>query len=225
MPELQRRDEVYVLDLGADENRFSLDWLMSVNGLLDEVGKQSTPRALVTMAQGKFYSNGLDLDWVLAHRDQVNAYVADVQALLARMLALPMSTVAAVTGHAFGAGSMLAMAHDWRVMRADRGFFCFPEVDIRLPFTPGMAALIQAKLTPATALTAMTTGRRYGGQEALTAGLVDLAVPEAEVVTRAIDLVRPLAGKDPGTLGAIKATMYAAETAALQQPSAVTLPS
>ena len=36
-------------------------------------------------------------------------------------------------------GSMLAMAHDWRVMRADRGSFCFPEVDIRLAFTPGMA--------------------------------------------------------------------------------------
>ena len=110
-------------------------------------------------------------------------------------------------------------------MRADRGFFCFPEVDIRLPFTPGMAALVQAKLTPATALMAMTTGRQYGGNEAPAAGLVDLAAPEAEVVTQAIDLVRPLAGKDPGTLGAIKATMYAAETAALQQPSAVTLPS
>ena len=76
-------------------------------------------------------------------RAQVNAYVADAQALLARMLALPIPTVAAVTGHAFGAGSMLATAHDWRVMRADRGFFCFPEVDIRLPFTPGMAALVR----------------------------------------------------------------------------------
>jgi enoyl-CoA hydratase/carnithine racemase len=225
MPELQRRDEVYVLDLGADENRFSLAWMDSVSALLDEVSKQPAPRALVTVARGKFYSNGLDLDWVLTHRDHVSAYVADAQALLAKMLALPVPTVAAVTGHAFGAGSMLAMAHDWRVMRADRGFFCFPEVDIRLPFTPGMAALVQAKLTPATALTAMTTGRQYGGQEALAAGLVDLAVPEAEVVTQAIDLVRPLAGKDPGTLGAIKATMYAAETAALQQPSAVTLPS
>jgi hypothetical protein len=32
---------------------------------------------------------------------------------------------------------------------ADRGYYCFPEVDIRIPFTPGMAALIQAKLTPA----------------------------------------------------------------------------
>ena len=219
MPALHRREEVYVLDLGDDENRFTLDWLTSVNTLLDEVSRQPAPRALVTMPRGKFYSNGLDLDWVLAHPDQMGAYVADVQALLARMLALPMPTVAAVTGHAFGAGAMLATAHDWRVMRADRGYYCFPEVDIRLPFTPGMAALIQAKLTPAAAVTAMTTGRRYGGPEALTAGLVDLAVPEAEVLPQAIELMRPLAGKDSDTLGAIKATMYAAAIAALQQPS------
>jgi enoyl-CoA hydratase/carnithine racemase len=224
MPELHRQEDVCVLDLGDDENRFSLDWLMSISALLDEVSNQPAPRALVTMARGKFYSNGLDLDWVLAHPDRIGAYVADVQALLARVLALAMPTVAAVTGHAFGAGAMLAMAHDWRVMRADRGYFCFPEVDIRIPFTLGMAALVQAKLSPTAAVAAMTTGRRYGGPEALAAGLVDLAVPDAEVVTQAIDLVRPLAGKDPGTLGAIKATMFAAELAALQQPSAVTLP-
>jgi enoyl-CoA hydratase/carnithine racemase len=168
------------------------------------------------MARGKFYSNGLDLDWVLAHPDQKGAYIAEVHALLAKMLVLPMPTAAAVTGHAFGGGALLGMAHDWRVMRADRGYYCFPEVDIGLAFTPGMAALVQTKLIPATAVTAMTTGRRYGGLEALTAGLVDLAAPEAEVLTQAIDLVRALAGKDPRTLGAIKATMYAAEIAALQ---------
>ncbi|HEX2308107.1 MAG TPA: hypothetical protein VHI14_07305 [Jatrophihabitantaceae bacterium] len=55
------------------------------------------------------------------------------------------------------------------------------------------------KLTPAAAVTAMTTGRRYGGPEALGAGLVEFAVPDAEVLTKAIELVRPLAGKDPGT--------------------------
>jgi len=224
MPELQRKGEVHVLDLGDDENRFSLDWMKSVGALLDEVSTQPAPRALVTAARGKFSSNGLDLDWILAHPDQRNAFVAEVHALLARMLALPMPTVAAVTGHAFGGGALLGMAHDWRVMRADRGYYCFPEVDIRLAFTPGMAALIQAKLTPAAALTAMTTGRRYSGPEAVTDGLVDLAVPEADVLTQATELVRPLAGKDPGTLGAIKATMYAAATAALQQASEVTLP-
>jgi enoyl-CoA hydratase/carnithine racemase len=216
MPELHRQEEVYLLDLGEDENRFSLDWMKSVSALLDEVNNQPAPRALVTTARGKFYSNGLDLDWVLSHPDQKDAYIAEVHAILARMLALPMPTVAAVTGHAFGGGALLGMAHDWRVMRADRGYYCFPEVDIGLAFTPGMAALVRAKLTPAAAVTAMTTGRRYGGPEALAAGLVDLAPPEAEVLTRAIDLVRPLAGKDPRTLGAIKATMYAAEIAALK---------
>ena len=224
MPELHRQDEVYLLDLGEDENRFSPDWMKSVSALLDEVSQQPAPRALVTVSRGKFYSNGLDLDWVLSHPAEVGAYVGEVHALLATMLTLPMPTVAAVTGHAFGGGSLLAMAHDWRVMRADRGYFCFPEVDIRLAFSPGMAALVQAKLTPAAALTAMTTGRRYGGAEAQSAGLVDLAVPEAEVATRAIELVRPLAAKDPATLGAIKATMYAAQVAALRRPADSTLP-
>jgi Delta3-Delta2-enoyl-CoA isomerase len=140
------------------------------------------------------------------------------------MLTLSMPTVAAVTGHAFGGGALLAMAHDWRVMRGDRGYFCFPEVDIRLAFSPGMAALVQAKLAPAAARTAMTTGRRYGGAEAQSAGLVDLAAPEAEVATQAIELVRPLAAKDPATLGTIKATMYAAPAAALRQAADIQLP-
>lgn len=87
-----------------------------------------------------------------------------------------------------------------------------------------MAALVQAKLTPAAALTAMTTGRRYGGAEAQSAGLVDLAAPEAEVATQAIELVRPLAAKDPATLGTIKATMYVAPAAALRQAADIQLP-
>jgi Delta3-Delta2-enoyl-CoA isomerase len=39
MPALHRREEIYVLDLGDDENRFTLDWLTSVNTLLDEVNR------------------------------------------------------------------------------------------------------------------------------------------------------------------------------------------
>ena len=43
-------------------------------------------------------------------------------------------------------GCGLATAHDFRVMRADRGFWCLPEADIGIPFTRGMSALIQARL-------------------------------------------------------------------------------
>ncbi|MEV3903272.1 enoyl-CoA hydratase-related protein [Mycobacterium sp. NPDC050551] len=215
-PTLEYRDAIAVLTLGDDENRFSVDWLDTVHTQLDEVLTEA--QALITTGIGKFYSNGLDLDWLAANGDRLSWYVSRVQELLDRVLTFPLPTVAAVNGHAFGAGSMLAVAHDYRVMRDDRGYFCFPEVDIRIPFTPGMAALIQAKLPPQTAVTAMTTGHRYGGREALAAALVDDTAPEAGIVEAAAQRLQPILGKDPGTLGAIKTTMYAAVSEALRIP-------
>lgn len=211
---LEITDDIAVLNLGDDENRFSPEWLSTVNGYLDRV-QSGEAKALVTTGDGKFYSNGLDLDWLAAHSDQGDWYVDEVQRLLARVLVAPVPTVAALNGHAFGAGAMLGMAHDFRIMRVDRGYYCFPEVDIRIPFTPGMAALIQAKLAPGAAVEAMTTGRRYGGADARSAGLVTATASEATLTSTAVDLVAPLKGKDPGTLQAIKSTMFASATAAL----------
>ncbi|MER7555852.1 enoyl-CoA hydratase-related protein [Nocardioides sp. NPDC126508] len=210
---LTQTDDVYVLDIGDTENRFSPDWMTSVNDALDKV--VAAPAPLVLTATGKFYSNGLDLDWLGQNADQFEPYVAQVQALLARLLVLPVPTATAINGHAFGAGAMLAMTLDWRVMREDRGFFCFPEVDIQIPFTPGMAALIQAKLTPRAATDSMTTGRRFPGPDALAAGIVDGTAPEAELLEQTIARVAPLAGKSADTLGKIKSTMYATAGAAL----------
>jgi enoyl-CoA hydratase/carnithine racemase len=209
MPTLERHDDVFVLDLGDGENRFHPDWLAEVDAALDEVVKAEGPRALVTAATGKFFSNGLDLDWLFAHPEQHPEYVARVQDLLARTLSLPVFTVSAVQGHAFAAGAMLSLAHDVRVMRADRGFWCLPEADINIPFTPGMSALIQARLAPQTAHVAMTTGRRYGGHDALAAGIVDQAVAEDDVRSTAVELAAAQAAKGAHpTLGAIKTRMY-----------------
>lgn len=208
MPTLDRSGDVFVLDLGDTENRFSPDWLTAVGAALDEVEQAEGARALVTTATGKFFSNGLDLDWLSTHEDQWGGYVSDVQHLLARVLALPLATVAAIQGHAFAAGAMLTLTHDVRVMRADRGFWCLPEVDIAIPFTPGMSALIQSRLAPQTAHVAMTTGRRYGGAEAVEAGIVDQAVAEEAVRSTAVEIAAGLAGKAGATLGTIKARMY-----------------
>ena len=220
MPTLDRDGDVFVLDLGTDENRFHPDWLTAVNSALDEVEGADGPRALVTSATGKFWSNGLDLDWLGANPDRLQSYVVDVQTLLARVLALPVPTVAAVQGHCFAAGAMLALAHDFRVMRADRGYFCLPEVDIEIPFTFGMSALIQARLDKQTAHEVMTTGRRYGGADAAAARIVDATADEGKVLATAVELARPLAGKPAATLGTIKSRMYADVITALRDPSA-----
>jgi enoyl-CoA hydratase/carnithine racemase len=183
---------------------------------LTTVEASDGPRALVMMARGKVFSNGLDLDWLAQHGERFLDYVIDVHALLARVLALPVPTVAAVQGHAFAGGGMLALAHDFRVMRADRGFFCLPEVNINIPFSRGMSALLQGRLSKKTAHEAMTTGRRYGGTEALAAGIVDAVAHEDDVLTSAIEMARALAGNAGPTLGTIKARMYADALAALR---------
>ncbi|KMO84959.1 enoyl-CoA hydratase [Mycolicibacterium chubuense] len=209
-------DKIAILSLGEDENRFSPAFLDDIDAAIDQCLADGAA-GLVTTAGAKFYSNGLDLDWLGAHSDQGPWYLGRVHRLLARMLTLPVPTAAAVVGHAFGAGAMLALAHDFRVMRSDRGFFCLPEVDIRIPFHSGMAALIQAKLTPQAAVASMTTGPRFGGADAHSYGIVDAIAAEAEVTSAAIETLRPLHGKDPGTLGAIKATMFRAVVEALHQ--------
>jgi enoyl-CoA hydratase/carnithine racemase len=200
---------VWTLDLGDNENRFSPDWLDGVGEALGQLESTTEPAVLVTVGGDKFYSNGLDLEWLGRNLDQYDAYVLRVQDLFARILTLPVPTVAAVNGHAFGAGAILAMAHDYRVMREDRGYFCFPEVDIHIPFTAGMNALVTSKLTPRAALDAMATGRRYGGGDAAAVGIVDATASSEGLREAAAGLVRDLAGKDRVTLGTIKARMFA----------------
>ncbi|MGW4888202.1 enoyl-CoA hydratase-related protein [Streptomyces murinus] len=216
MPSLDRQDNVFVLDLGDGENRFHPDWLTAVDTALTEVEKAEGPRALVTAATGKFWSNGLDLDWLLAHADRHQEYVVSVHQLFARMLSLPIVTVAALQGHTFAAGAMLSLAHDLRVMRADRGFWCLPEADINIPFTPGMSALIQSRPAPRTAHESMVTTRRYGGLDAAAAGIVDQAVAEDAVLSTAIETAQGQAAKAGDTLGTIKARMYGPVLAALR---------
>src|SRR4029079_18830628 len=86
MPTLDRHDAVFVLDLGGTENRFHPDWMTAVNALLDEAEKGDDPRALVTTASGKIWSNGLDLEWLFEHPERFAAYTGQVHVLFARVL-------------------------------------------------------------------------------------------------------------------------------------------
>lgn len=215
---LRRDGDVFVLLLGEGENRFNPDTVAAIGALLDEVEGTEGPRALVTTGGGKVFSNGLDLEWFGAHQDRIPEAVDAVHALLARVLGLGVPTVAAVQGHAFAGGAMLAVAHDRLVMREDRGWWCVPEVDLHLPFTPGMNGLLAARLPTRTAHTAMTTGRRYTGPEALEAGIVDAVAAEDAVLSTAIADAQALAAKASPTLAAIKQRLHAAAITALHEP-------
>lgn len=210
---LDRAGDVCILHLGDGENRFDRAFVDGVLAALEQVAADGG--ALVTTASGKIWSNGLDLDWMGSSGAGLE-FVRDVQRMMARVLLLPVPTVAAVGGHAFAGGAMLALAHEVRVMRADRGFFCLPEVDIGLPFTPGMAALVQCRMpTGAVLRDAAVYGLRIGGADAAARGIVDDAVAADNVLPRALERARALAGKDRATLGLIKERFYGHVAAAL----------
>ncbi len=209
--DLKREGEVFILTMQSGENRFNRAFIEAMNRALDTVEKSSDPAALVTVGgEEKFYSNGLDLAWLMGEGlKERREFIPAVLKFLGRVMAFPVPTIAAINGHAFAAGAMLVLAHDFRVMRADRGFFCLPEVDIKIPFAPGMTALIKSRLFPGTFRDLMLTGMRIGGLEAKERGIVDEAVPADQVLPKAIARAAALANKDRKVYQAIKRGMYA----------------
>jgi enoyl-CoA hydratase/carnithine racemase len=221
---LDRDGNVFVLNLGDDENRYNPDSVAALNAHLDEVEAAPSPRALVVVGTGKIWSNGLDLEWMGGNVESVPAFIDTVHDLLARALEFPVPTIAALNGHTFAGGAMLALAFDERIMRDDRGYYCLPEVDIRIPFTPGMDALIKARLRPQVAHEAMTTGKRFTAAEAVEAEIVQAAVAEDQVLPAAIERASALTEKDGTTLGIIKSRLYAPALATLRDREANKLP-
>lgn len=205
---LEREGSVWVLRLQAGENRFSMDLLAALNAALDEVAAADGPRALVTTGDGKFYSNGLDLDWLATQPHRAADYLTGVCRLLGRVLGFPALTVAAVNGHAFGAGALLAAAHDVTVMRADRGYWCMPEADLGLPLSAQFLSVLTAKLPPRALQEAVLTGRRYAGPDAARAGIVHESVSADQVLGSAVKIAADLAGKDGATVAEHKRLLY-----------------
>jgi enoyl-CoA hydratase/carnithine racemase len=207
MVDLSQHGPVWILRMDDDENRFNRSSIAELHAALDTVEAVEGDRALVTTGSGKYYSNGLDLDWLMAG-DGTDGFIEEVHRLLGRVLGFPAFTVAAVNGHAFAGGAMLACAHDQIVMRADRGYWCLPEVDLGLPLTPAMYATVAAHLPQATLAEAVLSGRRYGGDDAVAAGIAAAAVTEDEVLTRAVTLAAAMAAKDRTVLAAHKELLY-----------------
>jgi enoyl-CoA hydratase/carnithine racemase len=164
-------EKVAVVSLNDGENRFNPEFLEAFLRVLDTIDQETEARTLVVRATDeKIFCNGIDLNWIApllksGEKEPIKAFLFKLNDLFKRIILYPMSTIAAITGHAFAGGAILACAFDFRFMRTDRGFFCFPEVDLNIPFLPGMIALIKKAIPMYKFEEMQYTGKRLTGQE------------------------------------------------------------
>lgn len=163
-------EHVAVLTMNSGENRFNWDFFDAFNKALDEIENEADARVLVVKsAHEKIWSNGIDLEWIIplvqAKDEAVQKFPYVLTKLYKRLLLYPMITVAALNGHAFAGGCIMAAAFDFRFMRSDRGFFCIPEVDINIPLSPSMIAVMKKAVPLYKFLEMQYTGLRMTGDE------------------------------------------------------------
>eukprot|EP00483_Globobulimina_turgida_P008416 UN08433 len=100
--------------------------------------------------------------------------------LLGGLFLFPLPTIAAINGHCFAAGVMLALACDWGIMLNNCGDICFFEVKLGIPIPIGLRELIRLKMTPNTLRTATFFGKKFSCKEALNGKIFDEMVMDRD---------------------------------------------
>jgi len=206
-------ETVAVVTMNGNENRLNPDFIMAYLDVLDRVENKTSVNALVVhSSHEKIFSNGLDLEWlgpVFQNREfgRISDFFYLVNRLYKRILLYPMITIAAINGHAFAAGAILTCAFDFRLMRSDRGYFCLPEIDLGMPFLPGMLALLKKALPMYLLEELQYTGKRLTAAECERQHIITKACPIDTLMDETLAFARSL-NKKRGIIREMKLRMY-----------------
>lgn len=171
---------------GPGEHRLNPTLIAALRSALDRVREEPNCSALVTTADGKFFSNGYDLSWAQNSRDRLELMSSELRALVRDLISLPVPTIAAITGHASAAGLILALSHDYVLMRKDRGFLYMSEVDIGLVVPAWFVALIKSKVgSPAARRELLMRATKLTAAQGASMGIIDSAHDGVEETIKA----------------------------------------
>lgn len=208
MLDLARQGDVWVLTMNHGENRFNNESLTHWEAALDQLETCTGPAALVvTSSDPKFFSNGIDLEPLLKAfgRDYFySTFAPRLDRMFLRLARLPMPVAMAINGHAYAGGAIMAACADIRFMRADRGRYCFPEVNISVPFSPCMMEIVRTLPNPGAVWEMVSTGAAWGGDQAAARGVIEHALAEEAVLPTAMAWAQEMAKKDRDTFTRIK---------------------
>ncbi len=202
---LQLTDGVHILTLtnaeNGGDNRLTTEVVEEYLAALDIVEQYHGNTALLlTCSHEKTFCTGINLDWLLPLNDaDRREFTTAFETLLCRLALLSAPTVACINGNAYAGGAIVASATDFRLMRSDRGRFCYPEVDIKIPFTQVSSDIGQLLPNQQAVKNMMLTGVAYTGLECAELQIVDAIYPQDQLQQEAFSLAKTLASKDRQT--------------------------
>ncbi len=206
--DLKKEENVYILTMinGENDNTFNLEFYKEYNELLDEVeGSNENASLILTSNHPKTWSTGINLDWFLsAPPEDVEAFVRTFDNTLIRIALLNLPTIACITGNCYAGAAIMACCFDFRFMRADRGRFCFPEVNIKIPFTEIMHDIINLLPNKHVLNELSLTGKAIGGIEGKERQVMDEIFSAEELPGKTLEFAKALAEKDRTTYTRIK---------------------
>jgi len=184
--EWKKMETIGLITMNNGENRHNPDFIAAILGAFDEIEKDpEISSVVISSGDAKNWSLGIDLQWIsgaMAKGDTqaIRDFMYGLNKIFKRILLFPMPVIASINGHAFGDGTIMACACDFRFMKSDRGFFCFPEIDINIPFLPGMLAIVR-KAVPYYKLEELVfSGKRAAAAELEAHHVITKACPDQE---------------------------------------------
>jgi Delta3-Delta2-enoyl-CoA isomerase len=209
--DLKKDGSVFVVTMCDEKgaNTYTDEVIKEHHRVLDEIESSTGSGAVIlTSSHPKSWTQGINLEWLATKSPEYFPQFKDIMdGFLIRWALLDLPTIACLTGHTYAGGAILASGFDFRLMRDDKGWFCFPEVDIKIPFTPIMHEIVDLLPNKRALRDLLLTGKRIGGTEAAQLGIVDAAYPEETLFDKAMEIARAMAQKDRSTYGAIKKGM------------------
>jgi len=207
------------LDAPATRNALNDGMVAGLGDALALAESQPAVRAFVIRGAGGNFCAGGDFSGFralmaesveLGGVDPIIKFNRGFGALLERIHASPVATIAVVEGAAMGGGAGLAAACDF-VLAASGAQFAMPEVTLGLP-PAQIAPLIAARVGHGAALRLLLTGKRLSAAQALICGLADEVLDGAELDARLHELLTELGRAEPAALRATKAILQRRST-------------
>ena len=175
---------------------------------LDAVESDASVSLVAVMGVGPTFCSGAGLRDFEGQPDGGAQLTDRGSALLSRLAALPVPTLALVNGHAVGGGIEVALACDWRLIDPDSELRF---VHASLGLVPGFGGLgrLARVVGPGTALRLLATCEVVDGRRAVALGLADDAIGYRDQRGRARALAARIAGADRAAVAAAKGALAA----------------